>query len=56
MFEQEGMKVEWMDYSGYAEYPQLYGPFEHYVSVLDLLCNTGRVARSYMKTRSRKEH
>ena len=30
-----------MNYDGYPEYPQLHGGFEHAVSVLDLLFNTG---------------
>ena len=41
-----------MDYSGYLEYPQLYPPFEHNVSVLDLIFNTGPKARMYMKDSS----
>lgn len=41
--------VEWMDYSGYREYPQLHPPFEHKVSVLDLLFNTGDAAPGYLK-------
>jgi len=34
----------------YPEYPQLYPPFEHGVSVLDLLFNAGPDARSYIFT------
>jgi hypothetical protein len=49
LFASEGIRVEWMDYSGYAEYPQLNGRFEHKVSVLDLLFNVGRDAPRYMK-------
>ena len=30
-----------MSYEGYPEYPQLYGGFEHAVTALDLLFNTG---------------
>ena len=37
-----------MSYDGYPEYPQLHPPFEHAVSVLDLLLNTGDRAPSYM--------
>lgn len=36
-----GISTEWMSYQGYPEYPQLHGEFEHAVSVLDLLFNTG---------------
>lgn len=40
-YEQNGIKLVWKDYSGYPEYPQQYGAFEHAVSILDLLLNTG---------------
>ena len=40
-FAEAGIALEWKDYSGYPEYPQRFGPFEHGVSVLDLLFNTG---------------
>lgn len=44
-----GQEVEWFDYSGYPEYPQMWGPFVHGVSVVDLLFNCGREAPRYMK-------
>lgn len=47
-FESRGLQVEWMDYSGYPEYPQLYPPFEHGVSVLDLLFSVGLQARQHL--------
>ncbi len=51
LFAREGIKVEWMDYSGYPEYPQLYTPpFVHEVSILDLIFNTGPDAPKYMKS------
>ena len=40
-FEREGIELVWKDYSGYPEYPQSYPPFEHAVSVLDLLFHAG---------------
>jgi hypothetical protein len=49
MFEEAGMKLTWMDYSGYKEYDQLYSPFEHGVTVLDLIFNMGSSASEYMK-------
>lgn len=48
-FYNSDIKVEWMDYSGYPEYPQLYPPFEHGVSMMDLLFNAGPKYSSYMK-------
>ena len=49
-FEQAGIALSYMDYSGYPEYPQLFPPFEHQVTVLDLLFNTGPEAQSFMKS------
>lgn len=49
-FAAAGIGVEYLDYSGYPEYPQLFAPFEGGVSILDLLFNTGPDARRYMKT------
>jgi len=50
LFEDEGITVEWMDYSTYPEYNQLYPPFEHKVSILDLLFNLGQNSTNYMKS------
>jgi len=50
LFEKEGIKVEWMDYSGYPEYSQLYPPFEHGVTILDLIFNEGDNAKKFMKS------
>ena len=49
IFAAEGITVEWMDYGGYAPYPQLHGAFEHAVTALDLLFNAGPDARNYLK-------
>jgi hypothetical protein len=45
---EDGIELRWMNYEGYPEYPQLYPPFEHGVTVLDLIFNTGPDAREYM--------
>ncbi len=50
LFEENGIRVHWLDFSGYPQYPQLYGPFEHAVSIVDLLFNTGPHAHRYMKS------
>lgn len=50
LFLSEGIGVEWMDYSGYEEYRQLFPPFEHGVTILDLLFNEGPEAPRFMKT------
>jgi hypothetical protein len=49
-FAEVGIAVEYMDYDSYPEYAQLYPPFEHRVSVLDLLFNVGPDAPRYMKS------
>ena len=49
LFARENIKLTYIDYSGYPEYPQLYPPFEHGVSILDLIFNTGPEAKMYMK-------
>jgi hypothetical protein len=48
MFCRESIGLEWMSYEGYPEYPQLYPPFQHSVSVIDLLFNVGPSAPSFM--------
>jgi len=46
----ENIQIEWMDYSGYQEYNQLFPPFEHGVSILDLIFNEGNNATKFMKS------
>jgi len=48
MFRAAGITSEWMSYEGYPEYKQLHGGFEHAVTALDLLFNTGPEAPSYL--------
>ena len=43
-----GIELVWKDYSGYPEYPQHFPPFEHGVSILDLLFNVGPDAAWYI--------
>lgn len=49
-FTAAGIVLEYMDYSGYPVYPQLFGEFIHGVTILDLLFNTGPDARRFMKS------
>jgi len=49
VFSDMGIKLTWFDYSGYPEYPQLWGDFEHGVTILDLLFNCGKDASGYMR-------
>lgn len=48
-FAECGIKITWFDYSGYPEYPQQWGEFEHSVTILDLLFNCGKNAPQLMK-------
>ena len=50
LFRQEGITLRYMDYSGYPEYTQLFGPFEHGVSIIDLIFNEGAHAPDYLKS------
>jgi WbqC-like protein len=47
-----GIATEWMSYEGYPEYSQLHGDFEHAVTILDLIFNTGPEALKYINKRS----
>ncbi len=49
LFEEANIKLTWFDYAGYPEYPQLWGDFEHGVSIVDLLFNCGKDAPKYMR-------
>lgn len=48
VFEQAGVELEFVEYAGYSEYPQLFPPFEHSVSVIDVLFNVGPAARDHI--------
>jgi len=50
-FRRAGLGLEYKTYD-YEPYPQLWGPFEGAVSILDLLMNTGPEARRFLKSRS----
>ena len=45
-----GIELSFMDYGGYAEYPQVHPPFDHAVSVIDLLFSVGADAHQFMKS------
>jgi hypothetical protein len=53
--EKEGIKLEWMNYKGYPEYHQLYPPFEHRVSIIDLVFNEGPNMQDFMLSFNKKE-
>ncbi|ABB73593.1 WbqC-like protein family protein [Nitrosospira multiformis ATCC 25196] len=47
-FSRIGIELVWKDYGGYPEYPQSHPPFEHAVTILDLLFHTGPEAPYYI--------
>lgn len=47
-FESAGLQLIYKDYSGYPEYPQQHPPFEHGVSIIDLLFNVGPAAPEFI--------
>ena len=53
LFNDANISLEYMDYSSYPEYRQLSPPFEHGVSIIDLIFNEGPEATKYMKSFSR---
>lgn len=48
-FTERSIDLTWFDYSGYREYPQLWGDFVHPVSILDLLFNCGKDSPAFMR-------
>lgn len=49
LFAEKNITVRWADYSNYPTYSQLYPPFEHQVSILDLLFNEGPNSINFLK-------
>lgn len=49
-FTAANIKLSYVDYQNYPEYPQLFLPFEHGVSILDLIFNAGPETTKYMKS------
>jgi hypothetical protein len=54
-FENAGISLEYMTYE-YPEYPQLYPPYDPFVSILDLLFMTGDRAAEFISGREMLEH
>lgn len=49
LFDANNINVHFYDYSGYPEYSQLYPPFEHGVSILDMIFNLGPRTKDFLK-------
>jgi hypothetical protein len=50
LFARNGVKIRWMKYDNYTVYRQLFGEFEHGVSILDLIFNEGHHCHEYMNS------
>ena len=50
LFQQENIKLSYIEYCNYPEYRQIHPNFEHSVSIIDLLFNEGVNAKKYMKS------
>lgn len=50
-FRKNGIRLEYKAYD-YGPYPQLWGPFEGAVTVLDLIANCGSDARNHIRSRT----
>ena len=49
LFSEQEIQIKYSDYRGYGEYQQLHPPFEHGVSVLDLILNEGKNSGKFLK-------
>lgn len=49
-FEAAGVALRYADYSGYPVYPQAADPFEHGVSIVDVLMHCGPDTRDHLKS------
>ena len=49
LFEKKGIEVEYIDYRKNV-YPQMNGPFTPYVSIIDLIANTGKNGIDYINS------
>jgi hypothetical protein len=49
LFKNAGVNVHYLNYSGYEQYEQLFPPFAHGVSILDLIFTEGGNANQFLK-------
>lgn len=50
LFFNENIKITYLNYENYPEYNQLFPPFTHAVSAIDLIFNEGKNATQFMKS------
>ena len=49
IFEKKEINIHYFDHNDYKEYPQLHGDFEHGVSIIDLILNTGKQSTDFFQ-------
>lgn len=49
-FQNEGISIEYMSYKNYPVYNQLWPPFDHNVSIIDLIFNKGKDSCNFIKS------
>jgi hypothetical protein len=52
LFLERGIEVRWKSYDGYREYEQMWPPFEHRVSIIDLVLCAGSQAPTFLHSAS----
>ena len=50
-FSDASIKLEWFNYDNYIKYNQLYSPFNHHVSIIDLILNEGSNSFKFLKSK-----
>jgi len=50
IFMRNKIKIEWMSYNNYPVYQQVFQPFDHGVTILDLIFNEGENCTKFMKS------
>ena len=48
LFYHENIQVEWKNYSNYLEYNQIHPPFDHFVSILDLIFCSKKISKKFI--------
>lgn len=48
LFYHENIQVEWKNYSNYLEYNQIHPPFDHFVSILDLIFCSNKISKKFI--------
>ncbi len=51
-FSDSNIKLEWFNYDNYIEYDQVFSPFNHNVSIVDLILNKGDCSYKFLKSKS----